>query len=154
VICRWRVYDSAKRIVRTPLCGRVLGFRFAESSHFLSLSHSTISIHLTQTIHKMSSHRDLWAGGCSDSASRNPRTACASRYPCTPRQTLAFACTVSIRLACYLWARCRAVHINSQNRSSSKLLNDTSHGRLPLCNGFTRPNMYTSYSCFLVELDD
>jgi hypothetical protein len=49
-------------------------------------------------------------------------------------------------LACYLWARCRAVHINSQNRSSSKLLNDTSHGRLPLCNGFTRPNMYTSYS--------
>jgi hypothetical protein len=140
---------------RIAVCGRrVLGFRFAESSHPpLSLFRSTISIHPTQTIHYISSSV-AWAGGCSDSASRNPRTACTSRYPCTPRQMLAFACTVSIRLACYLWARCRAVHINSQNRSSSYLLHDISHGRLPLCNGFTRPTMYTSYSCFLVELDD
>jgi hypothetical protein len=120
----------------------------------VSLFRSTISIHPTRTINYISSSCGRWAGGCSDSASRNPRTACTSRYPCTPRQMLAFAYTVSIRLACYLWARCRAVHINSQNRSSSYLLHDISHGRLPLWNGFTRPTMYTSYSCFLVELDD
>ena len=92
----------------------------------VSLFRSTISIHPTHTINYISSSCGQWAGGCSDSvrgirapAIRAP--ACTSPDPCTLRQTLAlFAYTISIRLTCYLWARSREVHINSQNRVSRR----------------------------------